>query len=164
MKAKPCPECKSTDLNIGNCGYGSFDVAWVRCKECKLDLTEQYSSSAVLMWNKWVDNPVETLLEGIFEAAKEHRRRRQRPEEDDFISMEEYAATQVETIIKEEMATLKDKAELLASKAKFADFVMRKCESERREHKGPLHLRVPTLPLTVIQEFERWMDDLGIRE
>ena len=92
LKAEPCPNCQSTDLNIGNCGYSSFDVAWVRCKKCKLDLTQQCSGNAISLWNKWVADPVGTLLEGIFKKNKEYRRMRKRPEEDDFVSMEEYAA------------------------------------------------------------------------
>ena len=31
----PCIKCNSEDIDFGDCGYSSFNVAWGRCKKCK---------------------------------------------------------------------------------------------------------------------------------
>jgi hypothetical protein len=35
IKVLPCVECGHDDIDIGDCGYSSFNVAWGRCKKCK---------------------------------------------------------------------------------------------------------------------------------
>ena len=88
MKPKPCPKCGSNDLDIGDCGYSSFNVAWVRCKNCKLS-ADISGDSAVSEWNEWVKDPIGMLVKGIHEKAKQ-RRRSAHPLK--VIDMSEYAA------------------------------------------------------------------------
>ena len=34
IKVLPCIECRSENIDIGNRGYSSFNVAWGKCKKC----------------------------------------------------------------------------------------------------------------------------------
>lgn len=56
QKALPCPQCKKADLQIGDCGYSSFNVAWVKCMRCKL-IVQADGDSAILVWNRQVKDP-----------------------------------------------------------------------------------------------------------
>ncbi len=31
----PCVKCGSENIDFGDCGYSSFNVAWGKCKDCK---------------------------------------------------------------------------------------------------------------------------------
>lgn len=37
-KAKPCRECGGKDIEIGDCGYSSFNVGWGKCKKCGFEV------------------------------------------------------------------------------------------------------------------------------
>ena len=92
MKAKPCPNCGNTELDIGDCGYSSFNVAWVKCPKCTLECKESCCDDAVPSWNQWCKDPIKELLRGIRDKASE---KRQGPYPDGM-SMEEFAAHKVE--------------------------------------------------------------------
>jgi hypothetical protein len=34
IKVLPCIECGSENIDINDCGYSSFNVAWGKCKDC----------------------------------------------------------------------------------------------------------------------------------
>ncbi|HUS49721.1 MAG TPA: hypothetical protein VMZ91_06120 [Candidatus Paceibacterota bacterium] len=51
-KLKPCRKCNGTDLEKNNCGYSSFDVAWVKCKTCGHEVKRDYCSDASFYWNE----------------------------------------------------------------------------------------------------------------
>lgn len=34
IKILPCVKCGSNDVELDNCGYSSFDVAWGKCLKC----------------------------------------------------------------------------------------------------------------------------------
>ena len=34
IKILPCVKCGSDDIEINDCGYSSFNVAWGKCKNC----------------------------------------------------------------------------------------------------------------------------------
>jgi len=87
MKAKNCPRCESDDLDINDCGYSSFNIAWVRCKQCNLTV-KVTGDNAVNTWNKWIEDPAGTLVEEIRYKAKENRRLRK----ETGIDISEYAA------------------------------------------------------------------------
>jgi hypothetical protein len=37
-KMHSCPKCGSDDLEVGDCGYSSFNAGWVKCRGCKFEL------------------------------------------------------------------------------------------------------------------------------
>ena len=88
MKAKPCPKCGSENLNIGDCGYSSFNAAWVRCEECKLTAEVCPGDSAVSEWNKWATNPIGMLVEQVRRRENDKRRIQKKTTTD----VSEYAA------------------------------------------------------------------------
>lgn len=94
MKAKPCPKCKSNDLNVGDCGYSSFNVAWVRCKNCRLSV-KIFGDSAVGEWNEWAKDPIRMLIKEIREKTKERRRIKK----ETTIDVSEYAADLISDLI-----------------------------------------------------------------
>lgn len=99
MKVEPCPKCGKKDLDIGDCGYSSFNVAWVQCKKCKLKHSVT-GDSAVKGWNKWARKPVAMLIKTIRENAKEKHRRSYPPNSkkkmNEYVTMQEYAADLIE--------------------------------------------------------------------
>lgn len=94
LKLTPCPNCGNADLIVGDCGYSSFNVAWVKCPKCKLE-TKVTGDSAVASWNLWCRDPVGQLIDDVREKANEKRRMRR---EEDVMTMEEYAADQLELL------------------------------------------------------------------
>lgn len=63
MKLKPCPKCQSVDLLNSDCGYSSFNVAYVECKKCGLKLhTGGDAPNALVKWNEICSNPVKALM------------------------------------------------------------------------------------------------------
>lgn len=92
---KPCPNCGNADLDVGDCGYNSFNVAWVKCPKCKLE-TNVIGDSAVRSWNRWCRNPVGELIKNIREKAK---RKRNVKQEKHNLTMEEYAVKIIEDLI-----------------------------------------------------------------
>ena len=97
MKAKPCPKCGSKDLNIGDCGYSSFNIAWVRCNGCQL-VVKVTGDSAVSTWNQWVKDPIDMLLKRIRGTAKDRRRAAHRLDKKD-VDVTEYAADLISDLI-----------------------------------------------------------------
>ena len=61
-KVLPCVKCGSENIQIGDCGYTSFNVAWGKCDKCghkvKIDPCESDISKAAIakVWNK-ANNP-----------------------------------------------------------------------------------------------------------
>jgi hypothetical protein len=46
---KPCPECKSTDLDIDS----TWCASWVQCCDCEFKLQHECSETAIVKrWNK----------------------------------------------------------------------------------------------------------------
>ena len=59
-KIQPCVECLSTDIEIGDCGYSSFNVGWGKCRNCNNETKVQPcgcfpKDEIIHAWNK--DNP-----------------------------------------------------------------------------------------------------------
>lgn len=94
MKAKPCPKCKSEDVKIGDCGYSSFNVAWVRCKRCQLEVKVN-GDSAVDDWNAWAADPIGMLIKRVRSAAKNNRLSRQVDE--NYVHITEFAIDLIES-------------------------------------------------------------------
>lgn len=90
-KPLPCPRCKNEELSVGDCGYTTFNVCWVRCPLCHLHL-EKNGDNAVVSWNRWVSNPIKSLKQHIFEFAANERRR---ISQDDKITMQEFVAESI---------------------------------------------------------------------
>ncbi len=44
-KVNPCKKCGTADVDIHNCGYSSFNVGTVKCKNCKETITIDHISS-----------------------------------------------------------------------------------------------------------------------
>ena len=68
-----CKECGSTDIEIGDCGYTTFNCGWAKCKKCKNDIHMQlgpFASHKILVnaWNR--ENPTKEqeieLLENLY--------------------------------------------------------------------------------------------------
>lgn len=38
IKVLPCIKCGCDDIDIDDCGYSSFNVAWGKCKKCKHEI------------------------------------------------------------------------------------------------------------------------------
>ncbi|KKM61844.1 hypothetical protein LCGC14_1527590 [marine sediment metagenome] len=95
-KAKPCPKCGNKQLNVGDCGYSSFNVAWVKCSKCHLELSIT-GDSAVKRWNEYTKNPIKVLIKTIRNDAKEYCRTRKK--EKKFTTMKEYAADLIEELL-----------------------------------------------------------------
>lgn len=58
-KRKPCRKCGSTDLEVLNCGYSSFNVGHVKCKSCghtvtvnHIDWNSKGTVELIRVWNK----------------------------------------------------------------------------------------------------------------
>ena len=48
-KPKPCPECKSADLDIDS----TWCASWVQCCDCEFKLQHECSETAIVKrWNK----------------------------------------------------------------------------------------------------------------
>ena len=92
MKLQPCPKCDSTDLEAQNCGYSSFDVAWVKCRECGLKLTVQCSSNATSDWNRWARDPIKAFLKETKDQIAWRKQQRGTKE----LTMQEFAVRLIE--------------------------------------------------------------------
>jgi len=96
-KPKPCPSCGSTNLDIGDCGYFTFNVAWVKCKKCKLELKLHYGDDAVPTWNKWAANPIKELMKQVKKQAKQQRHKDDHPKS---WTMKEFAVKEIQRLMK----------------------------------------------------------------
>lgn len=48
-KPKPCPECKSTDLDVDS----TWCASWVQCYDCEFKIQHECSETAIVKrWNK----------------------------------------------------------------------------------------------------------------
>lgn len=62
IKVLPCVKCGSEKIDIGDCGYSSFNVAWGKCLECdnKVEISPcgwDITKAAIAKeWNK-ANNP-----------------------------------------------------------------------------------------------------------
>jgi len=34
MKLRPCPKCRSKDIETNDCGYNTYNPGWAMCKKC----------------------------------------------------------------------------------------------------------------------------------
>lgn len=71
IKVLPCVKCGSENIDINDCGYSSFNVAWGKCEDCKhevkispcgCDITK---TAIAKTWNK-ANNP--KILKADYEA------------------------------------------------------------------------------------------------
>lgn len=71
IKLLPCVKCGNEDIEIDDCGYSSFNVAWGKCKQCNNEIKISPCgcdiSKAVIAktWNK-ANNP--KILKADYEA------------------------------------------------------------------------------------------------
>jgi len=72
-KVEPCPKCKSTDLEISDCGYSAFNIAWVRCKNCNLE-AKTLGDNATSEWNKWAKDPIGALTNQVLESLERKKK------------------------------------------------------------------------------------------
>ena len=91
LKPEPCPNCGNADLIVGDCGYSSFNVAWVKCPKCKLEI-KVTGDNAVSSWNKWCSDPISELIREIREDASFKRRQPY----SDGMTMKEFATYEIE--------------------------------------------------------------------
>lgn len=94
MNIKPnvCPRCNNDNLNIGDCGYSSFNVCWVECKDCGLCVKDT-GDDAIPKWNKWSNNPAEEIKKIFYREGNKVRKNQNK----DCTLIEEWA---IEEIIK----------------------------------------------------------------
>lgn len=60
----PCVECGSSDVEIDDCGYSSFNVSWGKCKSCGVKITfdgEITKREVAEEWNRC--NDVDILID-----------------------------------------------------------------------------------------------------
>lgn len=53
---KPCIECDGTNIDMNDCGYSSFNVAWAECQDCGHKVTIQpcsWNISKDVIAHKW---------------------------------------------------------------------------------------------------------------
>lgn len=72
-KINECLACGSTDIQIFNCGYSSFNVAGGKCRKCNRECSGDLSWSAsddqcISLWNR-CNNPNTELEKLIKERA-----------------------------------------------------------------------------------------------
>jgi hypothetical protein len=62
IKVLPCVKCGSENINLGDCGYSSFNVAWGKCLDCKHEVKINpcdwniNKAAIAKVWNK-ANNP-----------------------------------------------------------------------------------------------------------
>ena len=81
----PCPKCGNEELEARDCGYSSFNVAWVSCPKCTLKIRVT-GDCAMSTWNSWIENPGGELANYIH--GQENHRRKIRKEK--YIDMREF--------------------------------------------------------------------------
>ncbi len=58
IKYLPCVKCGSENIDFGDCGYSSFNVAWGKCKDCKNEVKinpcswDISTEEIVKIWNR----------------------------------------------------------------------------------------------------------------
>lgn len=68
MKILPCPQCKSDDITIYNCGYSSFNPGGGECKKC------QFKIDTFVSWNASDNECAKIWNDGVKEARKPKER------------------------------------------------------------------------------------------
>ena len=71
-KINPCSKCGSTNININNCGYSSFNVGSAICQKCKKKVITHHgdwnnNNWIIASWNN--ENP--TTKKEILQIKKE---------------------------------------------------------------------------------------------
>lgn len=67
IKINPCKKCKSTDIEIHNFGYMTFNVGTVTCKNCKTEIKVDD-----IPWSS--DGDIALLKKWNYENSKKHIR------------------------------------------------------------------------------------------
>lgn len=57
-----CSKCGSSNLQKGDCGYSSFNVAWVCCLDCKQEVKQNCSDDATGAWNTTQKRLLQSIL------------------------------------------------------------------------------------------------------
>jgi hypothetical protein len=73
----PCCKCGSTDIEFGDCGYTTFNVAWGKCKSCghevKISPCDCFITKdrIISTWNK--NNDLNTICRSVLKKIEEGR-------------------------------------------------------------------------------------------
>ena len=60
-KLKPCRKCGSKNLEKKDCGYTTFNVAWVKCLNCEHEVKRDCCDDATYYWNRDSPSPSERI-------------------------------------------------------------------------------------------------------
>ncbi len=67
LKVTPCIKCGCDDINLVNCGYSSFNVAFGECKNCnhRVDVGASWNDGDEVILKGWnhENDPVRTIKE-----------------------------------------------------------------------------------------------------